>query len=150
VLRWYSKDVGWVGLSGPSGIVNTAAASHGGPVAASSPLMSVLPGMALSALITPGPLTMKGQICFLFEGGLGWAGAGLEGPGASSTALSQFSQSPPSLPTARLGTSVPVCRSMGLEPNAVKGIRVPVPRSQLLRARVGWALEGRSVWLGIS
>lgn len=30
---------------------------------------------------------------------------------------------------------------------AIKGIRVPVPRSQLLRARVGWAPEGRSMWL---
>lgn len=67
----------------------------------------------------------------------------LESPGTSSTALSASSE-PPSLPTARLGTSVPVCGSMGLKPNAVKGILVPVPRSQLLRARVGWALEGRS------
>lgn len=72
-----------------------------------------------------------------------------ERPGTFSSVLSA-SPGPPSLPTARLGTSVPVCRSMGLKPNAVKGIPVPVPRSQLLRARVGWDLEGRSVWLSFS
>lgn len=88
----------------------------------------------------------EGIDLFAFADGLGWAGAMLEGPGTSRTALSAFPESP-SLPTARLGTSVPVCRSMGRKPNAVKGILVPVPRSQLLRARVGWALEGRGVWL---
>lgn len=64
-------------------------------MAASSPPMSVLPGMVLSPLITPGPLTPREGIdLFPFAGSSGWAGARLEGPGAPGTALSQFSQSP--------------------------------------------------------